>query len=201
MEEAEVIMKTVIHKAESRGTADHGWLKSWHSFSFADYYDPDRIHFGALRVLNDDIIHGGKGFGTHAHQNMEIITIPLEGALRHRDSMGHEKVIQKGEVQIMSAGTGVQHSEFNDSPTVAVNLLQIWILPKEMNIKPRYDQKVFSLSDRANKFQTVVSPSGQEGSVAINQDAYFSLVDLKKGKSLRYDRKTAGNGYSYAFGR
>lgn len=178
-------MKKVLHKADSRGVANHGWLQSRHTFSFAGYYNPERMHFGALRVLNDDIVTGGKGFGKHPHDNMEIVSIPLAGALEHKDSMGTKQVIKTGDVQIMSAGTGVAHSEYNHSATKPVNFLQIWVFPKEKNIKPRYEQKTFSAADRAGSVQTVVSPEKGQG-VWINQDAWFSLADLKAGKAVEY---------------
>ena len=183
-----------IHLSDSRGFADHGWLKSHHSFSFADYYNPERMGFGALRVINDDAIDGAMGFGTHPHKNMEIITIPLEGTLAHKDSTGTSSFIRKGEVQIMSAGTGITHSEFNANKDEVVKLLQIWVLPKKLGVKPRYEQKEFSHADRKNNLQLVVSPDGREGSVSINQDAFFSLTDLDKDKTLTYQRKHLGNG-------
>ncbi len=186
-------MKKVIHKANTRGHADHGWLKSYHTFSFAGYYDPERVHFGLLRVLNDDVVEGGRGFGKHPHDNMEIVSIPLSGALHHQDSTGRDKVINTNDVQIMSAGKGIAHSEFNDSPTEAVNFLQIWVFPKQKNIEPRYDQKTFHPGDRKNKFQTVVSPEDPDA-VWINQDAYFSLGNLDKGISLDYPVRKKGNG-------
>jgi len=191
-------MKTTLHKAESRGYADHGWLKTHHTFSFASYYDPSRVRFGLLRVLNDDIIEGGMGFGKHPHDNMEIVTIPLEGVLAHKDSMGTKQTLKPGEIQIMSAGSGLTHSEFNNSETEKINLLQIWVFPKECNIEPRYDQKVFEASERKNKFQTVVSPVQENSAMWINQDAYFSLANIDKGKNLKYDIKYEGNG-AYLF--
>ena len=148
-------MKTVLHKADSRGHADHGWLNAHHSFSFGNYYDPTRVHFGLLRVLNDDIVQGGMGFGMHPHDNMEIITIPLTGALEHKDTTGGHGVIKQYDVQVMSAGTGLYHSEFNHSKTDLVNLLQIWVFPKERNIKPRYDQKVFDEESKNGKFVAI----------------------------------------------
>ncbi|MBX9853095.1 MAG: pirin family protein [Cytophagaceae bacterium] len=187
-------MKKVIHKADSRGYADHGWLKTYHSFSFAGYYNPERVQYGLLRVLNDDTVAGGMGFGKHPHDNMEIVTIPLKGVLEHEDSMGNKKTIQKNEVQIMSAGTGIRHSEYNHSETEEVQLLQVWVFPKEKNIKPRYDQKIFSETERKNKFMTVVSPDTSEGALWINQDAYFSIGDLDSGTALDYKIKKAGNG-------
>jgi len=187
-------MKKTIHKADSRCFADHGWLKRYHTFSFGDYYNPERTRFGLLRVLNDDIVEGGMGFGTHPHDNMEIITIPLKGELAHKDSTGTKEVIKANEVQIMSAGSGLTHSEFNNSPTKIVNLLQIWIFPKEKNITPRYDQKVFDPADKKNKLLTVVSPEKINGALWINQDAYFSIGNLEESKVLSYEVKHKGNG-------
>lgn len=186
-------MEKVIHKADSRGHANHGWLDAHHSFSFANYYNPERTRFGVLRVLNDDIVQPGEGFGTHPHDNMEIVTIPLKGELAHKDSTGNKEVIHPNEVQIMSAGSGLTHSEFNNSKTDEVNLLQIWVFPKEKNIKPRYDQKVFEPSGRLNKIQTLVSPK-DESALWINQDAYFSRTDIEKGKSVDYELNTKKNG-------
>ncbi len=183
----------VYHSAESRGFANHGWLISRHTFSFANYYNPDRVHFGALRVLNDDIVKPGMGFGTHPHDNMEIISIPISGSLAHKDSTGNEKEIKTGEVQIMSAGSGIQHSEYNYSKTEDVNFLQIWILPKEKNISPRYDQKDFSEDLKSNKMVTVVSPN-KEGSLWINQDAELTLGQLSAGTSLKHKLQFKGNG-------
>jgi len=151
-------MKKILHKSDTRGHANHGWLKAKHSFSFASYYNPERMNFGALRVLNDDIVQPKMGFGTHPHQNMEIITIPLKGALSHKDSMGNKRTIEVNEIQVMSAGTGVTHSEFNDSKTEEVSLLQLWIIPQEMNIKPNYEQRQFSEEGKMNQIQTVVAP-------------------------------------------
>lgn len=187
-------MKTILHKANTRGVADHGWLKSHHTFSFANYHNPERMGFGALRVINDDIVAANKGFGTHPHQNMEIISVPLKGSLKHKDTMENEHVIKKGEVQAMSAGTGLQHSEYNNSNVEEVNFLQIWILPKKSNIKPNYSQKEFSESNRLNKAQLVVSPDGREGSVEINQDAFFSLAKLDKDNKLSYSKFLKDNG-------
>ena len=191
-------MKTTLHKADSRGYVDHGWLKTYHTFSFASYYEPSRVRFGLLRVLNDDIIEGGMGFGTHPHDNMEIVTIPIEGTLAHKDSMGTKQTLKPGEIQIMSAGSGLTHSEFNNSETERINLLQIWVFPKERDIEPRYDQKVFDTGERKNKFQTVVSPEKENGAMWINQDAYFSLADIDKDKELDYKIKQKGNG-AYIF--
>ena len=191
-------MNTVLHKAATRGHADHGWLNSWHSFSFAGYYDPTRVHFGTLRVLNDDTVAGGMGFGKHPHDNMEIISIPLEGDLEHSDDMGNTTVIRKGDVQIMSAGTGVTHSEKNKNHDQQVKFLQIWVFPNQKNVKPRYDQKSFSDADKQNKLVTVVSPMGENGGVNIHQDAWFSLGKLDKNMSLTYQLNKPGNGV-YAF--
>jgi quercetin 2,3-dioxygenase len=186
-------MKSIIHRAGSRGHFDHGWLDTSHSFSFADYYDPDRLHFGLLRVLNDDVVAPGEGFGRHPHDNMEIITIPLQGALEHADSMGFTKVINSGDVQIMSAGSGIEHSEYNPDKENLVNFLQIWIFPKEKNIKPRYEQITFDPAKRFNKFQRVVSPS-EKGALRINQDAYLSLASLDKDGDVMYKVNKEGNG-------
>ena len=188
----------ITHPSDTRGIANHGWLQSRHTFSFADYYNPERMSFGALRVINDDSIDAGMGFGTHPHRDMEIITIPLEGALQHKDSEGNASIIRNGEVQIMSAGTGIAHSEYNASTTEAVKLLQIWVMPKKMGVKPRYEQKAFSHADRKNKFYTVVSPDGRNGSVTINQNAFFALADLEQGKTAKYERQGSSNGV-YAF--
>ena len=187
-------MSKIIHRADSRGIADHGWLYSRHTFSFASYHNPERMGFGKLRVLNDDIVKGGGGFGTHPHDNMEIVSVPLAGTLRHRDSMGNSHLIQAGEVQIMSAGTGLTHSEYNDSATEPVNFLQIWVLPKQRNIEPRYGQQVFARADRHNRFQTVIAPESDGAAVWINQDAWFSLGDFEAGQAVRYPVRKTGNG-------
>ncbi len=187
----------VFHGAETRGLANHGWLISRHSFSFAGYYNPDRMNFGALRVLNDDIVKPGMGFGAHPHDNMEIISIPISGSLAHKDSTGHEREIKTGEVQIMSAGSGIYHSEYNHSNTEEVNFLQIWILPKERNISPRYDQKDFSHELKNNELVTVVSPNDNHA-LWINQNAQLSLGNLKAGSSLAYNPGFKDNGI-YAF--
>ena len=184
----------IYHPAKSRGYAHHGWLESFHTFSFADYYDPNRMAFGALRVLNDDRIAAKSGFGTHPHRDMEIVTIPLKGELRHKDSMGHSEILKKGEVQAMSAGTGILHSEKNES-SEPLELLQIWVLPEKEGIKPRYEQKAFAPEDRRQKFQTVVSPEGE--GLWINQQAYFSLADMEK-IALDYKIRRPGNG-AYLF--
>lgn len=184
----------IIHSSKSRGHANHGWLESYHTFSFAAYYDPGRMGFGALRVINDDTVQGGMGFGTHGHKDMEIISIPLEGALSHKDSEGHSSIIRKGEVQIMSAGTGIYHSEFNASATELVKFLQIWVFPEKNGLPPRYEQKLFSEKDRKNNWQLVVSPDGREGSVTIHQRAFFSLSELESGKNLSYKTYHENNG-------
>jgi len=188
-------MKTLIHKANTRGHADHGWLNTHHSFSFASYFNPERVHFGMLRVLNDDIVKGGKGFGNHPHENMEIISIPLKGELEHKDSMGTSGVIRKNDVQLMSAGKGVFHSEYNKNADEPVNFLQLWIFPKYKDIAPRYDQKTFDPAGRENNFQEIVSPLESEGTgVKINQNAYLYLSNLTEGSELTYQIKREGNG-------
>lgn len=180
-----IVMKTVLHKAGTRGHANHGWLDSYHSFSFAGYYDPNRMGFGALRVLNDDTVAGGMGFGRHPHDNMEIVSIPLEGDLEHQDSTGRKEIIKQGDVQIMSAGTGIFHSEKNANHHLPVKFLQIWVLPKERGIAPRYGQATFLAEDRKGRFQTVVSPT-HENALWINQDAWFNLIDLSPGEKATY---------------
>lgn len=187
-------MKTIYHPSNLRGHANHGWLDSHHSFSFAGYFNPERMRFGMLRVLNDDIVAPGMGFGKHPHDNMEIISIPLKGALAHKDSTGRSEIIQTNDVQIMSAGTGIMHSEMNASDKEQVNFLQIWVFPKKRDITPRYEQKTFNPGDRVNKWQIVVSPDGNDGSVTINQDAWFSLVNLEEGQSIQYENHQATNG-------
>jgi redox-sensitive bicupin YhaK (pirin superfamily) len=191
-------MKTVLHKADTRGHANHGWLQSWHTFSFAGYHNPERVHFGALRVLNDDTVAAGMGFGRHPHDNMEIISIPLEGDLEHADSIGNTQVIRKGDVQIMSAGTGVVHSEKNKNSNGQVKFLQIWVFPNRRNVEPRYDQKTFSEDEKRNKLLTVISPMGNSEGINIHQDAWFSLGKLDKDLELDYEIKKEGNGV-YAF--
>jgi redox-sensitive bicupin YhaK (pirin superfamily) len=191
-------MKTIFHKASERGHADHGWLNAHHSFSFADYRDPNKVHFGLLRVLNDDIVAPGKGFGMHPHDNMEIVTIPLKGQLEHRDSMGNIGVIHPNEIQAMSAGSGITHSEYNPSKTEEVNLLQIWVFPKERDIDPRYEQRVFTDADKDQKFKTIVAPVKSPDVMWINQDAYFSIGKFKAGQSVTYSIQHGGNG-AYVF--
>jgi redox-sensitive bicupin YhaK (pirin superfamily) len=191
-------MKKIIHRASDRGIQDHGWLKAAHSFSFAQYHDPSKVNFGLLRVLNDDIVAPGMGFGTHGHDNMEIVTIPLKGLLAHKDSLGSEGNISYGEVQVMSAGTGIRHSEFNGSSTEEVNLLQIWVFSKERNIQPRYDQMSYDLEKVHNSFLTLVSPNSGDETMWINQDAFFSLGSFDGGKSTNYNIQHPGNG-AYVF--
>jgi quercetin 2,3-dioxygenase len=192
-------MKTNIHKADTRGHASHGWLDSWHTFSFAGYHNPERVHFGALRVLNDDTVAGGMGFGKHPHDNMEIISIPLSGALQHQDNMGNTAVIEAGDVQVMSAGTGIQHGEKNNDSGVPVKFFQIWVFPNKRNVAPRYDQQSFSDTEKHNRMLTVVSPLGtKDGGVQIHQDAWFSLGKLDAGFVTSYDLKKKENGV-YAF--
>jgi redox-sensitive bicupin YhaK (pirin superfamily) len=188
-----------IHKADSRGHADHGWLNTYHTFSFAGYHDPERIHFGALRVLNDDTVAGGMGFGAHPHDNMEIISIPTKGDLEHQDSMGNKQVIRSGDVQVMSAGTGIRHAEKNKNNNEEVRFFQIWVFPKEKNVTPRYDQKTFTDTDKHNKLLTVVSPLGtNDGGVQIHQNAWFALGNLDKGFKTNYPLHDKVNGV-YAF--
>jgi quercetin 2,3-dioxygenase len=191
-------MKTVMHKAATRGHANHGWLDSWHTFSFAGYYDPARVHFGALRVLNDDTVAPGRGFGMHPHDNMEIVSIPLEGDLEHQDSIGNRQVIRQGDVQVMSAGTGVAHSEKNKNNDRPVKFLQIWVFPNTRDVEPRYDQKTFADAEKHNKLLTVVSPMGENSGVNLYQDAWFSLGKLDSGTTLTYELKIETNGV-YAF--
>ena len=190
-------MKKIIYKAANRGKANYGWLDANYSFSFANYYDPEKVNFGALRVLNDDTIQGGMGFGTHPHNNMEIITIPLKGALKHKDSMGNKWIaIEAGEVQVMSAGSGLQHSEMNNSPSEEINLFQIWIFPDKNDVEPRYDQQKFDASARKNKLQILVSSIGGdlENSLKIHQDALISRIDMDENSTFSYTIKSENHG-------
>jgi redox-sensitive bicupin YhaK (pirin superfamily) len=187
-------MKTVYHKADSRGHANHGWLNSYHTFSFAGYQNAERMNFGVLRVLNDDTVTQGMGFGTHPHKNMEIISIPLEGDLEHKDSIGTTAVIKKGEIQVMSAGTGVMHSEYNKNKDESVKFLQIWIFPREENVAPRYDQVSISEGMKVNDFQQILSPNQDDAGVWIHQDAWFNLANFTKGNSKEYQLHKDGNG-------
>lgn len=185
---------TVLHKANTRGNANHGWLNAYHSFSFASWYNPERVQFGVLRVLNDDTVAGGMGFGTHPHDNMEIITIPLEGDLAHKDSMGNESIIKTGDVQVMSAGTGIQHSEFNPNPTEQSKLFQIWLFPKTRNVEPRYQQITLDVAEQKNNFAQILSPNAEDAGVWIHQDAWFHLADFEAGFTKTYELKKEGNG-------
>ena len=187
-------MKTIYHAAQTRGKADHGWLNAHHSFSFANYYNPDRMNFGSLRVLNDDTIAPGMGFDTHPHENMEIITIPLRGDLEHKDSMGNIGVINEGEIQVMSAGTGVYHSEFNKNLDKPINLLQLWVMPNKQNVEPRYDQKSLRELKKENTFYQVLSPNKEDDGMWIHQDAWFHLGDFRKPQQAEYNIKKEGNG-------
>lgn len=187
-------MKSILHKAVSRGHANHGWLDTHHTFSFANYYNPERMSFGVLRVLNDDVVAPAMGFNTHPHNNMEIISIPLEGDLEHKDSMGNTQIIKQGDIQILSAGTGITHSEKNKNNDKAVKFLQIWVLPKSQNISPRYDQKTFEKNDFKNKLTQIVSPAGDEEGIDIYQDAWFSMGEFEKDFKTEYKIKRKGNG-------
>lgn len=187
-------MKTTLHKANKRGHANHGWLDSHHSFSFANYYNPERMNFGVLRVLNDDVVSGGRGFGTHPHSNMEIISIPLEGDLQHMDDMGNSTIIKEGDIQVMSAGTGVSHSEYNKNKEEAVKFLQIWIIPNKQNVSPRYDQISIAGIKKQNEFYQILSPNADDQGVWIHQDAWFHLGDFESAKTSTYDLKRPENG-------
>ncbi len=187
-------MKTVYHKATSRGHANHGWLDSHHSFSFANYHNPERMNFGVLRVLNDDVVDAGRGFGTHPHSNMEIISIPLEGDLQHMDDMGNSTVIRQGDVQVMSAGTGVSHSEYNKNPDQPVKFLQIWLFPNAKDVKPRYDQISIKDLEVKNEFYQILSPNPEDEGVWVHQDAWFHLGNFEPNISLDYQLKKEGNG-------
>jgi len=190
----EKTMNTVLHKADTRGHANHGWLDSHHTFSFANYYNPERVHFGVLRVLNDDIVAPGKGFGTHPHDNMEIISIPLEGDLEHQDSMGNVAVIKEGDVQVMSAGTGIYHSEYNKNDDTEVKFLQIWVFPSKKDVKPRYDQISVSDIEQENEFYQVLSPNSEDQGVWIHQNGWFHLGRFTVNKELTYTMKDPKNG-------
>lgn len=187
-----------LHPANSRGYADLGWLKSFHTFSFASYYNPERVHFGMLRVLNDDIVAGGMGFGTHPHDNMEIISIGLEGAIEHHDSMGNRQTIHAGEIQVMSAGTGIQHSEYNPNRNIPLNFLQIWVFPKTRNVEPRYQQLKMDTEGMQNRFTQILSPDPNDAGVWIHQDAWFHMGHFDANSEAEYSLKQAGNGV-YAF--
>jgi quercetin 2,3-dioxygenase len=189
-----IMKNTILHKADTRGDANHGWLHSKHSFSFANYYNPERMHFGVLRVLNDDTVAAGMGFGTHPHDNMEIISIPLEGDLEHKDNMGNAKVIKNGDIQVMSAGTGIQHSEYNKNKDSQVKFLQIWVFPNKKNVTPRYDQITLKQEDRHNKLQQILSPNADDAGVWIHQNAWFHLGKFDKDIIKEYTIKGKGNG-------
>lgn len=191
-------MNTVVHKAATRGHADHGWLNSYHTFSFANYHNPERMHFGVLRVLNDDTVAPGKGFGKHRHENMEIISIPLEGDLEHEDSMGNKKVIKEGDVQVMSAGTGIYHSEYNKNNDKEVKFLQIWLFPDKDGVTPRYDQISLDTIKKENELYQVLSPHKEDEGVWIHQQAWFHMGSLKSGTKHQYTFKKPDNGV-YAF--
>jgi quercetin 2,3-dioxygenase len=188
-------MNKVIHKANMRGNANHGWLNAWHSFSFGNWYNPERVQFGVLRVLNDDTIAGGMGFGTHPHDNMEIITIPLEGDLAHKDSMGNAATIKTGDVQVMSAGTGIEHSEFNPNADLQTKLFQIWLFPNKRNVTPRYQQITLDKSLQKNNFAQVLSPNPDDDGVWIHQEAWFYLSDFEKDFAKELTLKKEGNGF------
>lgn len=187
-------MQTIYHAADSRGNADHGWLKSRHTFSFANYYDPQRMGFGALRVINDDFVTAGQGFGKHSHRDMEIISIPLLGKLAHGDSIGNEGVIETGEIQVMSAGTGIIHSEMNGDNEEAVKFLQIWVIPNKMNVEPRYQQIRMDDLMQPNTFNQVLSPNADDAGVWIHQNAWFSMGNFDKGVTETYPLNDANNG-------
>jgi quercetin 2,3-dioxygenase len=195
---SKIMENTVLHKSDTRGIASHGWLESRHTFSFANYNNPERMHFGVLRVLNDDKVDPAMGFGTHPHDNMEIISIPLEGDLEHKDSMGNSTVIKNGDIQIMSAGTGIFHSEYNKNKDTLVKFLQIWVYPNKKNVSPRYDQITLDKKERKNKFQQILSPNPNDAGVWIHQDAWFHLGNFEKDFKTDYKIKKIGNGV-YAF--
>ena len=187
-------MKTTYHKADTRGDANHGWLHSKHSFSFANYHNPARMNFGVLRVLNDDTVSENRGFGTHPHRDMEIVSIPLEGDLKHKDNMGNETIIKEGDIQVMSAGTGVMHSEYNNNPDKPVKFLQIWIIPNKMNVSPRYGQISIADNAKPNEFQQILSPNKDDDGVWIYQDAWFNMAKFDKGTTKEYNLKKETNG-------
>ena len=187
-------MKTIYHAADSRGDANHGWLKSKHTFSFANYHNPERMGFGALRVINDDFVIGGQGFGKHSHRDMEIISIPLSGKLGHGDNIGNNGIIETGEIQVMSAGTGITHSEMNGDDNEAVKFLQIWVIPNKMNVEPRYQQVRMDDILKPNEFNQVLSPNSDDAGVWIHQDAWFSMGDFDNGVTQSYELKNPNNG-------
>jgi len=191
-------MKSVLHKANTRGHVNHGWLDSNHTFSFANYYNPQRMNFGVLRVINDDRVMAGRGFGTHPHDNMEIISIPLDGDLEHKDSMGNVAVIKEGDVQVMSAGTGIFHSEYNKNSDKEVKFLQIWLFPNKRDVNPRYDQISLNNEEMNDNLMQILSPNQDDEGVWIHQNAWFHMGNLSKGKSVEYKIKDSRNGV-YAF--
>jgi redox-sensitive bicupin YhaK (pirin superfamily) len=195
---SKIMANTVLHKANTRGVANHGWLNSHHTFSFANYHNPERMHFGVLRVLNDDTVEAGMGFGTHPHNNMEIISIPLEGDLEHKDSMGNTTVIKNGDIQVMSAGTGIYHSEYNKNKDKLVKFLQIWVFPNKKDVTPRYDQITLNLGDRHNKLQQILSPNADDEGVWIHQNAWFNLGTFDENFTTEYALNDKTNGV-YAF--
>lgn len=197
-ERARVMNNMVLHRAGTRGHADHGWLNAHHTFSFANYYDPERMHFGVLRVLNDDVIAAGRGFGTHPHDNMEIVTIPLSGTVAHKDSMGNSGTINAGEVQVMSAGTGITHSEFNHKQDKELRLLQIWMFPRQRSVTPRYAQMTLDTKAGENTFAQILSPNPDDAGVWVHQDAWFNLGRFDAARKVDYRVKRNGNGV-YAF--
>ncbi len=191
---SKIMENIILHKADTRGNANHGWLQSFHTFSFANYHNPERMNFGVLRVLNDDTVSAGMGFGTHPHDNMEIVSIPLEGDLEHQDSMGNKTVIRNGDIQIMSAGTGIRHSEYNKNKDELVKFLQIWIIPNKRDVTPRYDQITLNPEERHNKLQQILSPNPEDAGVWIHQDAWFHLGKFDKDVTTDYQFKKQGNG-------
>lgn len=190
-------MNTILHKADTRGDADHGWLHSKHTFSFANYHDSERMNFGVLRVLNDDTVSEKRGFGTHPHKDMEIVSIPLEGDLKHQDNMGNATVIKQGDIQVMSAGTGVMHSEYNNSPDKPVKFLQIWVVPNKRDVAPRYDQITLNPADSKNKIQQILSPNKDDVGVWIHQNAWFNIATLDNGKEVQYHLNDSENNGVY----
>lgn len=187
-------MKSIFHSSESRGQANHGWLYAKHSFSFANWHNRDRMHFGALRVLNDDIVAAETGFGKHPHDNMEIITIPLNGEIQHEDSMGHKEIIRTNQVQVMSAGSGIYHSEFNSSKTEELKLFQIWIFPNKENVEPRYTTINYKWEDAENTFLQLISPKEEKKGSWIHQNAWIHIINMEKAKTANYTIKNKGNG-------
>ncbi|MDR1886347.1 MAG: pirin family protein [Prevotellaceae bacterium] len=187
-------MKKILYRAETRGHKYNGWLDTYNTFSFADYFNPERINFGALRVINDDTIKGGEGFGSHLHNNMEIVSIPLDGALEHRDNLGHVSVVNPGDIQVFTSGSGIIHSVYNADNEKPVSFFQIWVLPKEKNVAPKYAQKSFDFTNSCNELIHLISPDRDNGCLHINQDAWFSMGTFTKGNSFEYELRREGNG-------